>query len=127
MNINKFLQSIFGNKSSRDMKLIQPLVEQVKAAYPAIKELSNDELRAKTQEIKLYVQNSANEQKEKINELKAQIEDMPIDERESVFNQIDRLEKEVLDIYENALTEVYPTAFCIVKDTARRFAENEQT
>ena len=127
MNFNKILQSLFGNKSSRDMKLIQPIVEQVKAAYPEIKALSNDELRARTNEIKKYVQDSANEQKAKIAELKAKIEDTPIDERESIFAQIDKLEKEVLEIYEKALTEVLPVAFSIVKDTARRFAENEET
>ena len=127
MNFNKILQSLFGNKSSRDMKLIQPIVDKVKEAYPKIKELSNDELRAKTAEIKKYVQDSANEQKAKIAELKAKIEETPIDEREVIFNQIDKLEKEVLEIYEKALNEVLPVAFSIVKDTARRFAENDET
>ncbi len=126
MNFNKFLKSLFGDKSSRDMKLIQPLVEKVKEAYPAIKALSNDELRAKTKEIQKYVQDSAKEEKAQIDELRAKIEDTPIDEREDIFNQIDKLEKEVLDIYEKALDEVMPVAFSIVKDTARRFAENEE-
>ena len=127
MNLNKFLQSLFGNKSSKDMKLIQPLVDKVKAAYPEIKALSNDELRARTKELQKYVQDSANEQKAKIAELKAKIEETPIDERESIFNAIDKLEKEVLDLYEKALDEIMPVAFSIVKDTARRFAENEET
>ncbi len=125
MSFVTFLQSMFGNKSSRDMKLIQPLVEKVKAAYPEIKALSNDELRAKTKELQQYVQGSASEQKKKIEELKAKIEDTPIDEREGIFNQIDKLEKEVLDIYEKALDEIMPVAYSIMKDTARRFAENE--
>ena len=127
MNFNKFLQSLFGNKSSRDMKLIQPIVEKVKAEYPNIKALSNDQLRAKTKEIQQYVQNAGKAQREKITELKATIEDTPIDQREDIFNQIDKLEKEALDNYEVALNEVLPTAFSIVKDTARRFAENEET
>ena len=127
MNFNKLLKSLFGDKSSRDMKLIQPLVEKVKAVYPEIQKLSNDELRAKTKEIQAYVQDSAKEQKAQIEKLKATIEDTPIDEREEIFNQIDKLDKEVLDIYEQALNDVMPTAFCIVKDTARRFAENEET
>ena len=125
MGLNSFLKSLFGDKSSRDMKLIQPIVEKVKAAYPAIQALSNDELRAKTKEIQAYVQDSAKEQKEKIEALKATIEDTPIDERESIFNEIDKLDKEVLDIYEKALDEVLPVAFSIVKETARRFSENE--
>ncbi|MGI6222864.1 MAG: preprotein translocase subunit SecA [Prevotella sp.] len=127
MNFNKILKSLFGDKSTRDMKLIQPLVEKVKAAYPEIKALSNDELRAKTKEIQKYVQDSALEEKKKIEELKSKIEDTPIDDREPIFNEIDRLEKEVLDKYEVALNEVMPTAFSIVKDTARRFTENEET
>ena len=126
MNLNKILQSLFGNKSTRDMKLIQPLVEKVKATYDEIKALSNDQLRAKTKEIQAYVQNAAKEQKEKIAELKAQIEKTPIDERESLFNQIDKLEKEALEVYEVALNEVMPVAFGIMHDTARRFTENEE-
>ena len=127
MNLSKILQSLFGNKSSRDMKLIQPLVEKVKAVYPEIQSLSNDALRAKTNEIKKYVQDSAKEQKQQIEELKSKIEDTPIDEREEIFNQIDKLEKEALEVYEKSLNEVMPVAFSIVKDTARRFAENEET
>ena len=126
MNLNKILQSLFGNKSTRDMKLIQPLVEKVKATYDEIKALSNDQLRTKTKEIQAHVQNAAKEQKEKIAQLKAQIEETPIDERESLFNQIDKLEKEALEVYEVALNEVMPVAFGIMHDTARRFTENEE-
>ena len=127
MGINNFLKSLFGDKSTRDMKLIQPLVEKVKEAYPAIQALSNDELRAKTKEIQKYVQDSAKEQKDQIEALKAKIEETPIDEREVIFNEIDKLDKEALEIYEKALDEVMPVAFSIVKETARRFAENEET
>src|SRR5574344_868019 len=118
MNFNKILQSLFGDKSSRDMRLIQPIVEKIKAAYPAIEALDNDGLRAKTKEIQKQIQESAKEQKDKI-------EDTPIDEREDIFNEIDKLEKEALEIYENALNNALPEVFSIMKDTARRFAENE--
>src|SRR5574344_2383654 len=127
MSLNSILSALFGNKSSRDNKMIQPLVEKVKEAYPGIKALSNEELLAKSKEIQAYVQNSVSEQKKQITALKAQIENTPIDEREPIFNQIDKLEKEILDILEQALVEVYPVAFSIVKDTARRFTENEET
>ena len=127
MNFNKFLRSLFGDKSSRDMKLIQPLVEKVKAVYPEVQKLDNDQLRQRTKEIQRQVQNSAQKQKEEIDKLKATIEDTPIDERAEIFAQIDKLEKEVLDIYEKALDEVMPEVFSIVKETARRFAENEET
>ena len=126
MGLNSILKSLFGDKSTRDMKLIQPLVEKIKKAYPEIEALDNDQLRAKTKEIQAYVQDSAKEEKEKIEILKAKIEDTPIEEREAIFNEIDKLDKEVLEIYENALNEVMPVAFSIVKETARRLAENEE-
>ena len=127
MNFNKILKSLFGDKSSRDMKLIQPLVEQVKAVYPEVQKLDNDALRQRTKTLQQQVQNSANEQKKRIEELKATIENTPIDERADIFAQIDKIEKEVLEIYEGALNEVMPEVFAIVKETARRFAENEET
>ncbi len=127
MNLNNFLKSLFGDKSVRDMKLIQPLVEKVKESYPEIQKLTNDELRAKTKELQHYVQNSAEEQEKQITELKSKIEETPIDQREDIFNQIDKLENEVLEIFEKALNDVMPIAFNIIKDTARRFSENDDT
>ena len=127
MNLTKILTSLFGNKSTRDMKLIQPLVEKVKAAYPEIQKLDNDQLRQRTKDIQRQVQDSAKKQKEEIERLKETIEDTPIDERAEIFAKIDKLEKEALEIYEDALNEVMPEVFSIVKETARRFAENEET
>ena len=127
MNLNKILRSLFGDKASRDNKLIRPFVEKVKAVYPEMQKLSNDELRPRTKQIQKQVQDSANKQKEEIEKLKATIEDTPIDERADIFAQIDKLEKEVLEIYEDSLNEVMPEVFAIVKETARRFAENEET
>src|SRR5574344_847311 len=126
MDFNKILSALFGNKSTRDMKEIQPLVEKVKAAYSEVEKLDNDALRARTKEIQSQVQDSAKEQKDKIAELKAKIEDTPIEEREDIFNQIDKLDKEALDVYEKSLNEVMPTVFCIVKETAKRFAQNDE-
>ena len=90
MNFTKFLKSLFGDKSSRDMKLIQPFVEQVKAISPNIEKLDNDALRARTQEIRKNIQESANDKRKQIDELKAKIEDTPIDERADIFAQIDK-------------------------------------
>ena len=125
MSLTSIFQSLFGNKYARDKKLVQPIVDKVKAVYPEIEALDHDQLRAKTQEIRRYVQESANAQKEEIQQLKATIEDTPIDEREAIFNKIDKIEKEILDIYEEKLNEVLPVAFSIVKETARRFKEND--
>ncbi|CDE86376.1 preprotein translocase subunit SecA [Prevotella sp. CAG:891] len=125
MDINKILSKLFGNKSTRDMKLIQPWVEKVKAAYPAIQQLDNDGLRAKTKELQHNIQSSADDLKAKIDELKAKIDATPIEDRAVIFNQIDKLEEQVLDRMEEALTAALPDAFAIVKDTARRFSEND--
>lgn len=93
MGFNNLLKSLFGDKSTRDMKHIQPIVEKVKAAYPEIKALTNDQLRARTKELQQQLQDAVKEEKAKIAELKATVEDTPIDEREDIFNQIDKLEK----------------------------------
>ena len=127
MNLNTFLSKLLGgNKASRDAKLIRPIVDQVLAAYPNIQKLTNDELRAKTKELQNTVQHAADDLKEKIETLKGKIEETPIEDRVVIFNQIDKLEKEVLERYEEALNKILPDAFAIVKDTARRFSENEE-
>ncbi len=124
MGLNDFLSKIFGNKSTRDMKEIQPWVEKAKVAYGDITKLSNDELRAKTQELKQIIRDSAVEENRKLEELRAKIEETDIEKREPIFAEIDKLEKEVLERYEEALDRVLPDAFAIVKDTARRFSES---
>ena len=127
MNFSNILKSLFGDKSSRDMKLIQPFVEKVKAQTPKVEQLDNDALRARTQEIRSYVQGAAKEQKAEIEKLKATIEGTPLDERADIFAKVDKLEKEALEVYEQALNEVMPEVYAIVKETARRFAQNEET
>lgn len=126
MGFNEILSALFGNKSKRDMKEIKPWVEKVKAEYPSIEALSNDELRAKTQELKDYIKNSAKDESERVEELKNSIEELDIDKREPVFAEIDKLEKIILEKYEKALEEILPQAFSIVKSTAQRFASNEE-
>ena len=126
MGFNEFLSSIFGNKSTRDMKEIKPWVEKIKAAYPEVEKLDNDALRAKTEELKKYIRESATTERAKVEELKASIESLELEDREEVFAQIDKIEKEILEKYEKALDEVLPVAFSIVKATAKRFAENEE-
>ncbi len=124
MGFNELIGKLFGNKNTRDMREIQPWVEKVKKAYVEIEKLTNDGLRAKTQELKERIRQSATEENAKIAELKAKVEETEIEEREQLFNEIDKLETAVLDKYEVALDEVLPEAFAIVKETARRFTQN---
>ncbi len=108
------------------MKEIQPWVNKIKAAYPEVAKLDNDALRAKTEELKEYIRNSAADQRAKVEELKAGIEEIELENREEVFAQIDKIEKDILETYEKALEEVLPVAFSIVKETAKRLSENEE-
>ena len=124
-SLNGFLSSLFGNKATRDMKEIKPVVQKVLNVYPEIQKLSNDELRAKTDEIKVYLQCLVTEQRAKIETLNAKIKETEIDQRQPIFDEIDKIDAEILAIFEKGLNEVLPTVFAIVKDTARRFTENE--
>lgn len=126
MGFNEILSSIFGNKASRDMKEFKPWVEKIKTAYPEIEQLDNDALRNKTEELKQFIRESASAERAKVEELKASIESLELEDREPVFTQIDKIEKEILEKYEKALDEVLPVAFSIVKATAKRFAENPE-
>ncbi len=125
MDIFKLLRKLFGNKSDRDMKQIQPLVDEVLKVYPQIQALSNDELRARTLILKEQIQKAGIPIKEQIAELKAKIEQTDIQDRKPIFDKIDKLEKEQLEVFEKVLDEIRPVAFAIVKSTAERFTNNE--
>lgn len=126
MGFAEILTKLFGNKSQRDLKEINPYVDRIKAAYVDIEKLSHDDLRAKTIAIKQQIQDYVAAEKNKISELKATIETLDIDQREDVWAEIDKLEKDIVTKYEEVLDKVLPEAFAIVKDTARRFTENEE-
>ena len=125
MGLNNLIKSIFGDKSRRDLKKIMPVVAQIKAIYPEIESLSNDELRARIDQVREQIAQSVSAQKSKIAELRAYVETLDYEEREPVWEQIDKLDKEILEVLEKELDEVLPVVFAVVKDTARRFAENE--
>ena len=126
MGLNDIISKIFGNKAQRDLNEINPVVKRVREAYAGIEKLSNDELRNRTRELEKRIQEYVATEKAEIEALKAGMEEVDLDQRESVWNQIDKLEKEITDKYEKILEEVLPEAFSIMKDTARRFTENEE-
>jgi preprotein translocase subunit SecA len=126
MGFNDFLGKILGNKGQRDLKEITPFVDKIKAVYEEIKTLSNDELRAHTEILKTRIQDYVAPEVTLIAELKASIEETEIDQREKIYNEIDKLEKEITSKYEEVLDEVLPEAFSIMKDTARRLTENSE-
>ncbi len=125
MGFNDILTKLFGNKSQRDLKEVSPYVDKIKAVYPSIQALSNDELRAKSESIKRKIQDYVSDDKAKIASLREGIDEKPLEERESIWAEVDKIEKEIMERLEIVLEEVLPEAFSIIKDTARRFAENE--
>ena len=124
MDIFAILTKLFGSKSQRDIKAIKPIVDEILSIYPTIDALSNDELRAKTRELKAIIQGAGDDLRKEIDDLKNKIESTPIENREAIFTKIDKLEKEILERYEVKLNEVLPTAFAIVKSTCRRFKDS---
>ena len=125
MNFIEIITKLFGNKAQKDMRAIQPIVDQIKAQYEVIDALSNDELRAHSWALMDKLQAAVRDQKSEISRLKESIEGTPIEKREKIYNEVDKLEKEIQNTYERVLNEILPEAYAIVKSTARRFAQNE--
>ena len=122
------LTKLFGNKSQRDMKAVRPTLEACQAAYPVIAALDNDALRSKTQEVKQRNKHTVEAEETELAQLRARIEeeyDMDVDEKENIYKRIEELEKASYDKTQKVLEEILPEAFCVVKETARRFAEND--
>jgi preprotein translocase subunit SecA len=126
--IGSLIKKIFGSKAERDWKSTQPYVEQIKNIYPSIEKLGNDELRARTKVLQQKIRDGIRENEEKIAELKEQVNfpDIDIKVKEKTYDEIDRMEKEIDKSIEDILIEILPEAFAIVKDTARRFKENDE-
>ncbi len=126
MGFNDIISKIFGNKAQRDLNEVNPVVKRIKEAYVAVEQLSDDALRERTKELERYIQEQVSTEKAEIAQLKAGLEEIDLDGREAVWNQVDLLEKVITEKYEKALNEILPVAFSIMKETARRFTENEE-
>ncbi len=125
--VDNFLTKFFGNKSDRDIKEINPFVDLTNAEFQKLSHLSNDELRGKTQEVEnqisAFIENEKNEIKALREKLKS--ENIEINEREEIYGSIDNIETTIDEKIEEVLNTVLPTAFAIIKETARRFKEND--
>lgn len=126
MGLNDVLSKLFGNKSQRDLREVQPYVTKIKEMYPSIEALSNDELRARTQALREKIQAYTATERHEIENLKKDIEELDLDERDAIWNKIDKIEDSILDKTEEVLEEILPETFAIVKDTARRLAQNPE-
>ncbi len=125
--VTNVIQKFFGNKSERDIKAVMPAVEKIKVEYDKVINLSIDQLRARTLEIKQQVREYIVNEEDQIVKLKEQAEKgkLEIEEIEKVYDEIDKIEKEIDNKLEDILNQVLPEVFAIVKDTARRFNEND--
>ena len=124
-----FLSKLFGTKSDRDLKEVKPYLDATLKVYPEIQKLSNDQLRAKTIEFKERIRKEVESEENELATLRQRIEeeyDMPIDEKEEIYKRIDKLEKDSYDKTQKVLNDILPEAFSVVKETARRFAENSE-
>ena len=120
------IKKVFGTKQDRDMKLVKPILEKVLAAYKEIDGLSNDALRARTEALKAGLREVEAPFEKRIDEIRAIMEtDIPVNEKESLATESDKLVKEEDEAIEKKLDEILPEAFAIMKSTARRFAQNE--
>ena len=125
--INQLVTKLFGSKSERDLKELMPIVQQIQAAYPRFASLSNDELRTETAKLRTQIKEYIAADEAKVIELKSKMEsdELDYDQKESLFADVDKLEKGIEDKIEEILLKILPEAFSIVKETARRFASNE--
>src|SRR6056297_2692073 len=128
MDIQKFLTNLFGNKADRDMKEIYPVVEKIQEVYKTLSEKPNDELRERSKKLRERISEYVKEDNDHLAFLREKGEDPEVDvtEKEEAYNEIDKLEAAIDDKYEEVLNEVLPEAFAIVRETARRFKENDE-
>ena len=126
MGVNDFLKKLFGNKSQRDLKEIQPIVDKINAIYPTLASLTNDELRARVTKVREELKASKADKEKEISDLKAEIETLDYDKREPLWEKVDSLKSEILDVLEKELDKHLPEVFAVVRETARRFKENEE-
>lgn len=126
MAVAQILKKLFGSKADRDMKQLKPILDQILAAYGPIDKLSNDELRAKTNELRAKLRECEAPFEKRIAEIKQKLdEDIPVNEKEALATESDKIVKDEDDAIEKTLNEILPEAFAIMKSTARRFAQNE--
>lgn len=125
MSFNSFLSKIFGNKSQRDLRDIQPILNSIKAKFPEMEKLSNDELRQTITDVRADIKNAIKADEDAIASNRTEIEKLPFDERQPLWDDIDRREKNILDTIEEKLNEHLPVVFAAIRETAARFAANE--
>ena len=125
MSFTSIISKIFGDKSSRDLKAIRPIVEKIQAEGPRLAALSNDELRAEIDKVRADIAAATADDNAAIEKLRAEVDTLPFDKRQPVWDEIDKHEKNILDTLETQLNDHLPVVFATIRETAARFAKNE--
>ena len=123
-----FLTKIFGTKADRDMKEVQPLLHKTLEAYETIKDLSTDDLRHKTAEFREIIREATKEEEDRLTEIRDYLDanyDLPVEEKQSLYKEVEKLEDKVYKTTQDVLMDILPEAFSVMKETARRFKDNE--
>ncbi len=128
MDVSKIIGKFVGNKADRDMREVAPFVGKIRASYETLQVLSNDELRERSAALKQKVTDYVAEEKENLEALKAKAEspDVNVTEKEFIYSEIDKLDEQIDEKFEVVLNEILPEAFAVIKETARRFNDNEE-
>ncbi|MDE5916329.1 MAG: preprotein translocase subunit SecA, partial [Duncaniella sp.] len=117
MSFQSFLTKIFGNKSTRDLKEIEPIVKKIEALEPEVKQLTIDQLRERIDNVRADISQAISAEKEENERLRLEVEELPFDQRQPVWDKIDRNEKTMLDTIEDKLNEHLPEVFAVVRET----------
>lgn len=125
MSFTSLLSKLFGNKSQRDLKEIRPIVDKIVALGPVMQKLSNDQLREKIAEVRQALADSTSEDQNAIDNLKIKIEELPFEQRQPLWDEIDKREKHILETLDNELDRHLPVVYAAIRETASRFANNE--
>ena len=122
------ISKLFGNKYDKDVKEITPIIEKINFEFSKLSALTNDDLREKTSDFKNQITDFTSNEKQEIEELKkeANLATTPTDEKEGLYKKIDSLEELIITKTEEVLNLILPQAFAVVKETAKRFAENDE-
>ncbi len=125
MSFNSIFKKLFGDKSTRDMREIEPIVDKIEAVYATLPDISNDELRGRIDEVRADIREAVKPDEDAIKDIRERIEDLPFEERQPLWDEVDDRQKNILDILEHKLNEHLPVVFAVMRETARRFANNE--
>ena len=125
MSFNSFITKIFGNKSQRDLKEIRPIIDKIKALGPEMQALTTDELRQRITAVREDIRQATAADEKAIKQKKIEVEELPFDQRQPLWDEIDRHDKNILDTIEDKLNEHLPVVFAALRETAARFAANE--